>query len=95
MSTTRKFGGTGLGLHIVKVLVDAHDGAIKVDSHLGEGATFTVRLPFKGARPSEGPISKAVVPNGLKVQLQEHARDHHKKLLHSFVICIAFGKACG
>lgn len=40
--------GTGLGLHIVRSVVDAHKGTITVDSELGEGASFTIRLPVLG-----------------------------------------------
>lgn len=46
-STTRQYGGLGLGLSIVKHLVDAHGGVIRADS-AGEnqGATFTVQFPL-------------------------------------------------
>jgi two-component system phosphate regulon sensor histidine kinase PhoR len=42
---SRELGGTGLGLAIVKHIVNHHRGALHVGSTLGEGSTFTVRLP--------------------------------------------------
>ena len=38
--------GVGLGLSLVKWIVDRHDGRIDVDSHPGQGSIFTVRLPL-------------------------------------------------
>jgi CheY-like chemotaxis protein len=48
-STTRIHGGLGLGLSIVRQLVDLHGGAVSVESEGEEkGATFTISLPFVG-----------------------------------------------
>jgi signal transduction histidine kinase len=38
--------GAGLGLAFVKTVIQRHGGTIHVDSRLGEGTTFTLRLPM-------------------------------------------------
>ncbi len=52
---TTKAKGIGLGLALVKTLVEGHGGAIEVESAVGEGSTFTVKLPLKGSRSEEEP----------------------------------------
>jgi signal transduction histidine kinase len=42
---THSVRGTGLGLAVAKMLVEAHHGHIRVDSEVGKGSTFIVRLP--------------------------------------------------
>jgi PAS domain S-box-containing protein len=46
MTTTRKYGGSGLGLSICRELVRLMDGTIRVESELGKGARFEFELPF-------------------------------------------------
>lgn len=49
---SRSHEGSGLGLVLVKDLVEAHDGIVGVDSLLGQGTTVTVDLPFADAQRS-------------------------------------------
>jgi len=48
-STTRRYGGAGLGLSVVREVAAAHGGAVDVVSEEGKGSTFTVRIPARGS----------------------------------------------
>ncbi len=50
---SRETGGTGLGLSIVRQLVKMHGGEISVNSRLGQGSLFTVRLPAEAKEAKE------------------------------------------
>ena len=51
---SRELGGTGLGLAIVKHIVNRHRGRLEIESEVGRGSIFTVRLPAAGMRdPAE------------------------------------------
>jgi signal transduction histidine kinase/CheY-like chemotaxis protein len=62
-STTRKYGGTGLGLAITKKFCEMLDGTIQVESEIGKGATFTVRLPRRIAKEKDQSLSVAAPPH--------------------------------
>jgi two-component system phosphate regulon sensor histidine kinase PhoR len=38
--------GSGLGLSIVRTIIEAHGGTVEVESEVGSGTTFTIRLPM-------------------------------------------------
>ena len=51
-------GGTGLGLSMAREVIEAHHGRIRVESAIGQGTTFTLKLPLAG-RSGERPASSA------------------------------------
>ena len=55
-SDSRRFGGTGLGLYIVRRFVAQLGGAIMVDSTPGSGSVFTIAIPRSTETP---PVSRA------------------------------------
>jgi len=60
-SNTRNYGGLGLGLAIVRHLVELHGGNIWAKSlGKGQGATFTVRIPLLQSQPEPNPLSKSL-----------------------------------
>jgi PAS domain S-box-containing protein len=56
-SNTRRHGGSGLGLSICRNLAELMGGDIAVSSVVGEGSTFTVRLPLPRAERQDGPAA--------------------------------------
>jgi|GEM_PF-71207 len=66
-TSTRAFEGTGIGLALVKTIVERHEGDIIVHSVAGQGTTMTVNLPLSPLDPTElmgmelGPLTEASV----------------------------------
>lgn len=102
-TTTRAFGGLGLGLSIVRQLVELHGGTVRVESGgEGLGSTFTASLPSLAVRgmvaktaPAEGPEFKLLefdCPpelNGLRVLVVDDSADTCELLKIILEVCAA------
>jgi len=57
--TSTGIAGTGIGINLVKTLVEIHGGTVNVESKKGEGSIFTIRLPVGGPDQSEQADTRA------------------------------------
>ncbi len=55
-------GGLGLGLYLVRLLVEAHGGCVRLDSMVGQGSTFTVALPLQPGECVQPPAGEQPTP---------------------------------
>ena len=73
-STTRRFGGSGLGLSIARSLAELMGGRLSATSHVGEGSIFTLALPLKPAQSA--------------VSLAEDTASHHRPAPGEFKVLV-------
>ncbi len=80
-STTRRFGGTGLGLTICKRIIDLMGGELRVDSEAGHGSLFAFDIPFPIADGFEDPPPPVADLNGFRALVVDDNATNRKLLL--------------
>ncbi|MDE2400995.1 MAG: response regulator [Burkholderiales bacterium] len=87
-STTRKYGGTGLGLVISKNLAEQMGGAVGVDSAPGMGSTFWFTVALQAA-PDSAPLVPPVAWEGQHVLVIDD-NEHARQVLRQLLACLGF-----
>jgi len=85
-STTRQYGGTGLGLTICKQLVELMGGRLNVESEVGQGSIFEAIIPFRQSAASLNPTSLPTTLNQLNVLIVDDHQTNRtllQKILHN------------
>lgn len=90
-STTRQFGGTGLGATIAQDLCRLMGGAISVESEQGQGSCFCVRLPLPIARENAPATAKSAHLTGRSLLIVETNRSCREWIGE---LCQSFGMHC-
>ncbi len=91
-STTRQFGGTGLGLTISSQLVDKMGGELKVDSKIGQGSRFYFTLDMEKSAEKKSPYEPIKIKQILVVDDNDNNRTILEKMLGNWGISTILAK---
>ncbi len=78
-SSQRRFKGLGIGLALVKEIIDLHKGSISVSSILGKGTTFTIHLPYEQATETQIDAAARAIRKGRESETGEWIVDLYRR----------------